>query len=226
MESCAVLFVKNPEAGKVKTRLQTACTPREAARLYRAFVLDSAAALAASGAELKVVAYAPAGAGADIAALLGDGPWELVPQPETDLGGRMDGLMRWSFGRGSRRTVIIGSDSPSLPAARIDEALEALKGRDLVLGPSTDGGYYLVGQSRADSAPFEGVEWSSGRVLEQTLEKCAHLDMGLLPPWYDVDTPSEAAFLRVHLRALRRAGEASGEHSLPVLEGIELPPPS
>lgn len=226
MESCAVLFVKNPQAGKVKTRLQTACTPAEAARLYRAFVLDSAATLAACRAERKVVAYAPADAGGDIAALLGKGPWELVPQPETDLGGRMDGLLRWSFAQGSRRTVIVGSDSPSLPAARLDEALELLKERDLVLGPSTDGGYYLVGQSQADSAVFTGIEWSSGQVLQQTLARCAHLRLGLLSPWYDVDTPAEAAFLRVHLQALRQAEKDTGEHSLPVLEGMELPPPS
>lgn len=226
MESCAVLFVKNPQAGKVKTRLQTACTPQEAAEIYRAFVLDSAATLAACSAERKVVAYAPAAAGGDIAALLGDGPWELVPQPETDLGGRMDGMMRWSFARGSARTVIVGSDSPSLPASRLDEALEMLQERDLVLGPSTDGGYYLVGQNKADSAVFAGIEWSSGQVLEQTLQTCGHSRLGLLAPWYDVDTPAEAAFLRVHLRALRQAGREVGQHSLAALEGRELPPPS
>jgi uncharacterized protein len=226
LESCAILFVKNPQAGTVKTRLQTVCTPDEAAAIYRAFVLDSAATLAACSATRKVVAYAPAGAGEDIARLLGDGPWELVPQPETDLGGRMDGMLRWSFAQGSRRTVIIGSDSPSLPVLLVDEALDKLGHCDLVVGPSTDGGYYLVGQSKADSAPFVGIEWSSGRVLEQTLAACRHLRLRLLVPWYDVDTPAEAAFLRVHLRALRQAGEAGDTRSLEVLEGVELPPPS
>ena len=100
----------------------------------------------------------------------------------------MDRLLHWSMGRGARRTVIIGSDSPSLPPAYIDQALELLKEHEVVLGPSTDGGYYLVGQSSPNGAIFVDIDWSTGRVLEQTLDKVGTRSLGLLPPWYDVDT--------------------------------------
>ncbi len=224
--TCAILFVKDPRAGQVKTRLQPCCSPREAAELYRAFVLDSAAILAASAATAKVVAFTPAAAAEAVADLLGAEGFEFTPQAEADLGQRMDRLVRWSRTRGAQRTVIFGSDSPSLPPCYIDQALDLLEEHRVVLGPSTDGGYYLIGQAVADSGLFEGIDWSTGRVLEQTLDKVGFGSLGLLPPWYDVDTPREAGFLRVHLEALRRAGSRQGEHSLPLLRKLDLPPPS
>ena len=225
MTSFAVLFVKNPQPGKVKTRLTSHCTPEEAAELYRAFVLDSVHLLRISAAGRKVVAFAPADAGNDLAQLAGQGV-ELVAQPELDLGQRMDWVMRWCFGQGGERVLIFGSDSPSLPPDCIDRALELLGERDVVLGPSTDGGYYLVGQRRPDSALFAGVEWSTGAVLQQTLARLGEGTLGLLPPWYDVDTPEEAGLLKVHLDALQRAGECFAPHSTEVLRRLELPLPS
>ncbi len=224
--TCAILFVKEPCPGKVKTRLHGCCSPQQAAALYRAFIQDSATILAASAAVLKVVAYAPVTAAAAIRRLLNPDKFEFIPQPEADLGGRMDRLLHWSMGRGARRTVIIGSDSPSLPPAYIDQALELLKEHEVVLGPSTDGGYYLVGQSSPNGAIFVDIDWSTGRVLEQTLDKVGTRSLGLLPPWYDVDTPPEAGFLRVHLEALQRAGSPRGRHTLPLLRKLDLPPPS
>ena len=96
MTSFAVLFVKNPQAGKVKTRLTTHCSAETAAELYRAFVLDSVQLLRNCAAERKVVAYAPADTGPDLEQLLGSGI-ELVAQPELNLGQRMDWAMRWCF---------------------------------------------------------------------------------------------------------------------------------
>ena len=156
MESCAILFVKEPVAGKVKTRLQRVCSPAQAAELYQAFIRDSVALLAASAAKRKVIAYTPVGAEGALRALIGAGPFDYVAQPETDLGGRMDGLLRWSFAQGAQRTVLIGSDTPSLPPDYVDQGLALLKEKKVVLGPSTDGGYYLVGQCQASSAIFEG----------------------------------------------------------------------
>ena len=225
MCTCAILFVKEPQPGRVKTRLQPHLSADEAAELYRAFVLDSAETLERSVAESKVIAYAPVGAEAAIGELVGDN-FGLIVQPETDLGGRMDRLMRWSFEKGAQRTVIVGSDTPTLPAAYIDGALEMLGERDIVLGPSMDGGYYLVGQKRADSALFTGIEWSTGAVLQQTLERLGNQSLGLLPPWYDVDTPLEAGFLKVHLEALHRARCREGRHSREVVRKLILPLPS
>lgn len=228
MSTCCILFIKNPEPGKVKTRLQSGCSPEAAAELYRAFILDCAETLAKSRAQRKVVAYAPVDSKLAIGALLEEiGDFELVPQPEVDLGGRMAQMAKWSFAAGAERTAIIGSDSPSLPVEKIDAALEMLAEREVVIGPSTDGGYYLIGLQAGEWGDlFTGVEWSTGRVLEQTLGRIGERRLGLLAPWYDVDTPPEAGFLKIHLAALQRAGSGVGKHSLEVLRKMELPPPS
>ncbi len=227
MNTCAILFVKNPELGKVKTRLHSHLSAREATGLYRAFLLDSAETLAASQARQKVIAYAPGDAGGALETLLTSlGPFVYKPQPEGDLGVRLESLVQWSFGQGAERTVVLGSDSPSLPVEYIDRGLELLKERDIVLGPSTDGGYYLVGQRRGESRIFSDMNWSTGEVLAETLERLGEQSLALLPPWYDVDTPTEAAFLRIHLQALKRAETTVARHSLALLQTMELPSPS
>lgn len=225
MSTNAILIVKEPRPGQVKTRLQSHLSAAEAAELYRAFIVDSVETLARSAADRKVIAFAPIGAEEAIRELVG-ADFDLIAQSEMDLGGRLDGLMRWSFKQGAERTVIIGSDTPSLPVAYIDEAIEMLQERDVVLGPSTDGGYYLVGQKEGNSAIFTGIEWSTGAVLKQTLERLGKQSLGLLPPWYDVDTAPEAGFLKMHLEALHRVECREGRHSGALLEKLILPLPS
>ena len=226
MSTCAVLFAKKPAPGAVKTRLQSHLGPSEAARLYEALLLDCATVLHATQAAAKVVAFTPAHAEDALRTLLAPiGVFEYVPQPEGDLGQRMEGLMQWAFARGAERVVLVGSDSPSLPAAYIDEGLALLREKEVVLGPSTDGGYYLVGRRKGESRIFQDVAWSTGMVLEQTLARLGTQTLGLLPPWYDVDTPAEAGFLKVHLEALAQAGRPQGQHSLAVLRDLALPLP-
>ena len=133
--------------------------------------------------------------------------------------------MQWAFARGAERVVLVGSDSPSLPAAYLDEGLALLREKEVVLGPSMDGGYYLVGRRKGESRIFQDVNWSTGMVLGQTLARLGTQTLGLLPPWYDVDTPAEAGFLKVHLEALARAGSTQGQHSLAVLRDLALPLP-
>ena len=226
MSTCAVLFAKEPVPGAVKTRLQSLMSAADAARLYEAMLLDCATALHTTSAKTKVIAFAPVDAEDALRTLLTPiGVFEYVPQPDGDLGERMEGLMQWAFARGAERVVIVGSDSPSLPAAYIDEGLALLREKEVVLGPSTDGGYYLVGRRKGESRIFQDVAWSTGMVLRQTLERLGEQSLGVLPPWYDVDTPAEAGFLKVHLEALARAGSTQGQHSLAVLRDLELPQP-
>ncbi|MBI2505304.1 MAG: DUF2064 domain-containing protein, partial [Candidatus Latescibacteria bacterium] len=129
MSTCAILFAKAPQPGKVKTRLLGCCTPVEAADLYRGFLLDSVALLRSSGAQLKVVACEPLAAQEELAMLLGREGLVFVPQLQADLGGRLDQLFGWAFDQGMQRVVCLGSDSPSLPATCIDEALALLAER-------------------------------------------------------------------------------------------------
>ena len=225
MSTCAVLFAKKPVPGAVKTRLQSHLSISDAARLYEAMLLDCAIALHATRAVIKVIAFAPADAEVTLHGLLSPiGSFEYAPQSEGDLGQRMESLMQWAFAR-AERVVLVGSDSPSLPAAYIDEGLALLREKEVVLGPSTDGGYYLVGRRKGESRIFQDVAWSTGMVFEQTLARLGTQTLGLLPPWYDVDTPAEAGFLKVHLEALARAGSTQAQHSLAVLRDLVLPLP-
>ena len=223
MSTCAVLFAKKPAPGAVKTRLQSHLSDHDAARLYEAMLLDCATALHGTEAAAKVVAFTPADAEDALRALLDPiGVFEYAPQPDGDLGKRMEGLMQWAFARGAERVVLVGSDSPSLPASYIDEGLALLREKEVVLGPSMDGGYYLVGRRKGESRIFQDVAWSTGMVLRQTLERLGTQTLGLLPPWYDVDTPEDAEFLKVHLEILTRADSTQGQHSLAVLRGLKL----
>ncbi|MBM3277754.1 MAG: TIGR04282 family arsenosugar biosynthesis glycosyltransferase [Candidatus Handelsmanbacteria bacterium] len=226
MATCVLLFAKAPVPGKVKTRLLGCCTPEEAAALYRGFLLDSGALLRASGAALKVVACEPPGAREELAGLLGEEGLVFVPQPQAGLGERLEQLFSWAFAQGMERVLALGSDSPSLPAALVDDALALLEEREVVIGPSTDGGYYLIGLRRPAPALFAGIAWSSGQVLAQTLERLEGRSLGLLPIWYDVDTPQDAGLLKIHLEALARTDGEAGAHTRQVLQHLNLPFPS
>ena len=224
MGTCVILFAKLPVAGEVKTRLQPRLSAAQAAALYRAFLLDCAETAAATTAARKVIAFSPAGSAEAFREMLGSraAAFDFVPQPDTDLGNRVEVLFEHSFERGGDRTVVLGSDSPSLGPDLIDRAFDLLRSSELVLGPCCDGGYYLIGQRRPGRGLFRNIAWSSSRVFRQTVEAAAGLDLALLPPWYDVDTAADAAFLRDHLEALERTGRRWGRRSLQQLRALDL----
>jgi len=129
-----------------------------------------------------------------------------------DLGLRMYNAMRDEIALGSRRVVLIGCDSPDLPPEYVRRAVPALETAPFVLGPSEDGGYYLIGASRLMREPFEGLQWGSSSVLSKTIEilKKNKIRFSLLPAWYDIDRPEDVERLKKsnrpgsarHLRAL------------------------
>ena len=167
-----LVFVKRPRAGEVKTRLGRDLGPEDAAELYRAMAEQVLAATApAPGGYAREVWFAPAGAARDIAAWL---PGETRrAQAGGDLGRRMDGAFASAFARGATRAVLIGTDAPALDRDRVERALDALRDHDLVLGPATDGGYYLIGLGASRPGLFRGVAWSTPAVLQATLERAA-----------------------------------------------------
>lgn len=198
-----VLFTKPPLPGRVKTRLigpaPTGLSAEAAADLHWAFVLDLLERLEERDFTL-FVAWA-----LDDAA---EPPPIAVPsfrQHGGDLGERLwRGLAR--VGRSASRVAAVGSDHPGLTLARVHEAFALLEGgADVVLGPAADGGYYLVAvrTERLDRRLFEGISWSTGAVLGQTLERCAELGLAveLLPEATDVDTPRDLARLAATLTA-------------------------
>jgi rSAM/selenodomain-associated transferase 1 len=119
------------------------------------------------------------------------GPFQWFAQIDAaDLGARIHHAIRRVQQAGCSYVLTIGTDSPSLPAAYLDQAAAALETHDLVLGPATDGGYYLIGlKSAPPTELFTGIDWSTERVLHQTLQRAEQLRMSvhLLPSWYDVD---------------------------------------
>jgi rSAM/selenodomain-associated transferase 1 len=178
--------------------------PEEAARIARAFLEDTVDRLAPLPVR-RVLAYSPPESRGEFAALL-EGRFELTPQGKGDLGRRLSAFLTEQFAEGADAVVLLGTDSPTLPVAYVEQAFRELESNDVVLGPATDGGYYLIGCSGRVPPCFEGVAWGTSRVLGETVARLAGWRLALLPPWYDVDTPEDWAMLQGHLAALRGAG--------------------
>lgn len=184
-----LIFVKYPEPGKVKTRLAAAIGAELAARLYQEFVRQTFELARQSRTAARFVTFSPAEKERDFKMLF-PGPWHWFPQENSpDLGIRIQHAIQHVQQQSYSRVITIGTDSPSLPAEYLDQAADALLHHDLVLGPATDGGYYLIGLKSAPSELFTGIDWSTEHVLRQTLHRAAQLRLSVyqLPVWYDVD---------------------------------------
>ena len=229
------VLAKQPLPGLVKTRLAAETSPQWAARVSAAFLTDSLDRLAGIDAH-RILVYAPREA-EEFFSGLARGRFTLMPQAEGDLGQRMAafffgaGVPKLEFGnetnfrneaRGSAiKAVLVGLDSPTLPLSYIEEAFAKLEQADVILGPATDGGYYLLGCAGRVPPIFENITWSGPTVLEETvtLLKDSEWRLELLPPWYDVDTLNDWQMLRGHLAGLRRAGVKTG---LPCTEALAM----
>ncbi len=194
------IFAKHWEPGKVKTRLAPAIGESHAATLQALFVAALIDRFHAVG-ERRVIAYWPPESHGSFAGVVQD-RFELLPQTDGDLGQRMQAFFVTALGR-AERVVLIGADSPDLPAAILTEAFEALSEHNAVLGPAADGGYYLIGLARRLPRIFTGITWSSRNVWKQTTARlhAAGVRWHELPPWYDVDELADLAALRKRLPA-------------------------
>jgi rSAM/selenodomain-associated transferase 1 len=202
MGSIAVIIMaKAPQAGEVKTRLCPPLSPAEAAELYGCFLLDTLAKVRELAHVHAVIAYAPTSRREFFARIAPD--FTLLPQQGPDLGARMANCFAALFARGSSQVLLIGSDLPTLPVAYIQQAIASLTRPqvDVVLGPSEDGGYYLIGLRQPHDALFEDMPWSTAQVFARTRQRAeaTGLHVVCLPPWYDIDVPAELERLRVVL---------------------------
>ncbi len=181
------MFAKYWEPRQVKTRLAASLGPIAASELYRGFVATLAHRFREMG-DRRVIGFTPAERRAEFADL-GGSHWELQSQSQGHLGERLAQFFDEAFRRGAGRVVLIGSDSPTLPVSYVERAFQRLAECDVVLGPTDDGGYYLVGASRPVNVMFHDIDWSTPRVWEQTIARLAQhqLTYETLPPWYDVD---------------------------------------
>lgn len=191
LKKALILFAKRPVPGRVKTRLSPPLSLEEAAGLYRAMLLDVIAKAAPLPGVDKHIFHEPDELAAPFFAETAPG-MACAPQQGEDLGQRMANAFRELFAAGYGSVAIIGTDLPSLPVAYIEEAFALLEsgGPDVVFGPSEDGGYYLVAMGELHGGLFREIPWSSGEVLEKSLERGAEagVRVSLLPVWHDVDT--------------------------------------
>jgi len=183
-------MAKEPRPGKVKTRMRPPLTSRQAAELYRCFLLDRLEEMRDLGRHTDgAIAYTPASAGEDFSRL-GGGRYRTFPQSGGGLGGKLASLFDRAFGEGYETVSVVDSDSPDLPRKVVLSSFRLLgQGSDVTFGPCRDGGYYLVGLRRPSPALFRNIPWSTPSVLARSLEtaEALGLKVSLLPRWRDLD---------------------------------------
>ena len=215
------VMAKAPVAGQVKTRLMPLFTAEEAMEFCRCLLVDQLNHLQELNTVDLYLAFAPHDA-QSLMEQIAPARFHLFPQQGDGLGARMDAVFDKLFQIGHKNIALIGGDLPPVPLSFFSEAyalLEASENR-VVLGPSRDGGYYLVGCNRPTPEIFQDMTWSHSRVLAQTLERLASLkiEFRLLPSWFDIDTPDD---LRHLCSILDSTLKKALPHTLPLLQRLK-----
>jgi uncharacterized protein len=205
------MLAKVPHVVPVKTRLVPPLTTRQAQTLASAFIRDLATRLVENERLLDAKAtvfYAPPGAEDEMAALVPG--IRIAPQVGLELGQRLSAAVQQLHRDRVDRIVVIGGDSPTLPARRIACAFDTLDaGADLAIAGAEDGGYVLLGLSGAHVALFERIPWSTPAVYAATLKRARNAGLRTveLDPWYDVDDAASLERLRRELRGHGEIGD-------------------
>ena len=192
MDTSLLVFAKVPRPGAVKTRLTPALTPEEAARVYTAFLRDTLRQVVQLEVDDVRLYLAPPRPDDEI-----DGVPAAVSvheQTGDGLGARMHRASRETLRDGADRAVLMGSDHPTLPSSFLRQAFRSLEeARSLCVGPTEDGGFYLLGMSTVYPQLFDGMSYSHSEVFADTLARAQETDaeVTVLPEWYDVDTPQD-----------------------------------
>lgn len=185
-----IVFLKYPEAGKVKTRLAKDVGDQRAAEIYSRMsktIIENV--LDASGYR-TIIFYNPPEKENEIRDWLGNKQCPITPQAGETLGDKIVDAFTQVFSSGADKAVIIGTDCIDVSSETITQAINSLEDVDVVLGPAVDGGYYLLGLNNHIPEIFQEIEWSTDRVLNQTLEriKDKKLSFELLKTLKDIDT--------------------------------------
>jgi uncharacterized protein len=214
------VMTKVPRAGRVKTRLTPPLTAQEAAVLNVCFLRDTTAAIASIACEEHargIAVYTPVGAEAEYDVILPE-EFELLPQRGDAFGERLAFATEDLLSLGFESVCLLDSDSPTVPPRAFSQAARILSEQEdaVVLGPSDDGGYYLIGFKKLHYGLFENIQWSTERVLEQTIERAqrSNLKVHFLPAWYDVDNSLTLRRLCRELLTVNKA--ASDAYPAPV----------
>ncbi len=192
-------MAKAPRPGMVKTRLAQSLPVEAVTELYRCLLGDTVQ-LARSLSGVEVAVMCPVSDVGELAFLAGDAV-QIVAQKGEGLAAGLTSVFAL-FASGQRRVIAFNSDSPHLPASVLENAFQTLAAYDVVIGPTHDGGYYLVGAKAAHPTLFEGDGMGTNTALE-TLEarvRILGLSTGLTDPFYDIDVGDDLARLAAELR--------------------------
>jgi len=200
-EACVIVFARAPVAGHVKTRLGSILEQSQVLNLYKCFVHDLLSKLDLADLH-PMIFFHPPGARQMMVDWLGD-EFSYVAQHGADLGERMANAFSEAFRSGMNRAVLMGSDLPDLPGEIITDAFSGLDTHDAVIGPATDGGYYLIGFRKDTFLPavFMDIPWGSDMVYEKSIEIFEKYGKRVIdmPKWRDIDTYEDLLdFIRTH----------------------------
>jgi uncharacterized protein len=205
-----LLFARLPRLGQVKTRLMPRFSPEEALAFHRALLIDSLELLrrcgASVGAEYRLFLSEDGELDSGIVAHLGAATTRI--QQGADLGERLHHAFRECLEDGYREIIVLGSDSPHLPAAYVIRAFDELGKAEVVVGPARDGGYYLLGATRLHTVLLNDMPWGTSQLYRETVRRARRegISISSLPAWYDVDLPESVVQLWQDL-SLRRSRE-------------------
>ncbi len=206
------MVAKEPVPGKVKTRLSSHLSARQAAQLYSLSIQDMVEEMTHLSENSLAIAYTPEEAKPIFKKMIPQ-TIQLFPQHGADLGERLANIFQRMFDEGYDHVHILNSDSPDLSHRFVEQSMKLLNKPQMeaVLGPCDDGGYYLVGLRRPIPELFTQIPWSTDKVLQRTLERAKQLGLhyNLLGPWYDIDTYDDI------LKFLARNGKKMDNHRRP-----------
>jgi rSAM/selenodomain-associated transferase 1 len=205
-------------------------SPEEAAGLYCALIQDTTVIASQVAGATTHIAFTPADAQPVLRELIDDETIQWFLQQGDDLGDCLKRAFQKIFHEGWKRAVIIGSDSPLLPPGYIEQAFDALNSVDVVLGPATDGGYYLIGLTRSARVLscyhhiFDHITWGTEKVYEQTVQAVRQyaLSQSDLNTWGDVDQKADLIRIAGEIQILREQGEKIlGSNTEQILKALQ-----
>jgi rSAM/selenodomain-associated transferase 1 len=214
-ENLLVIFLKAPRAGFVKTRIAKILGAENASIIYRALADDLLANLTPEKGFKILVMFWPPDGRKEIEQWL-ENKFKLQVQAKGNLGEKISGAFSEAFNKNYQNVILIGSDLPYLKNEDLQVAFNDLETTDLLLGPSSDGGYYLIGLKKPCPPLFEDINWSTPQVLPQTLSRAkkAGFSFKLLPEKRDIDNYEDLVFLENFIENTRNQRNLPNTHSI------------
>jgi uncharacterized protein len=217
---CAIVFVRAPQIGKVKTRLQKTLPPEAVLQIYRCLAQDVIDTVKGCANAIRICFY-PSDQKPSVVEWLGQ-ELNYFPQIGTNLGERMTNAFVDTFNRGIQQAILVGTDIPDLPGAVIRDAFSATEKGDAAIGPARDGGYYLIGFNRNHFYPsvFKNMRWGKNDVFRKTLAAFQSLGHSphIVPKWRDIDEYEDLLDFIDRCRSMPKAGR----HTIDYLKTIGL----